>query len=1407
MSTKTAVHTFKKGMVKDLDFSLLSNEAYLNSTNFRIVTSVGESTGALENIEGNHLINTGINDICPDGHYIVGSCLVRDSLILFTTDNTSDIPSGGNSRIIKVEFDEATETLGTVTLLYDDNLNKSTGYLNFSTAHLIKAVGRYETPNVQKVYWTDGYNNLRYANIADNLTITGDPYSSDDYMAPEMFELLPLFNSSKVVLKDIVNGHLNSGSVQYSYQLYRNHGASTSFAPVSNMIHVVTDSDFKSDTTNYSGDSESIPTGKGFKLEIDNDNIGYNRLRLVRIHYSSLNSVPSISIVAEIEIDTDGGIIEVIDTGEIVSSLTIEEFNIMSTDLFTCDDIATKNNRLFAANLESNSFDIGDFDPRAVRFNNYTALLTQYVSPLIFQQGDGGATFSRVSPSEASLTILNFSLSHLGGATIENVVDIVLETILGYSFYGDYTNSDGGGNTFNFYLSDLVVKITSYDKGTDTIVISIKSKIGDIFDHTRPFYSLDNCILEGVGITYSYLDSAASINAVVYDGDIPTTITQPASDSVIEWENAGWTEANFPIDHDAINYYNDTDNDGDNAYAYKYCSDGFTLGAEGINVKIDFDTEPMVLDNSNVDTKYSATIETGGSYSNFASPWNAGELSWQRDEVYRLFVVWENNRGQKSQPQWIIDLRMPSLHETTSQNCDSEPVLPFGLAQHDSGTGITTTYLLRPRIYFKSFPTDAVSCQIYRVVRERSDRSVVTQGIAVPTLDDLSGTYRPDLVHNDILTTDSVELIKLVSPEINITKNIKKQANDYIEHVSTFEVATGQERTSSTIDSINRITEKLTHNTTVPFTSDTRSAVGDALNIGPSFTSDASDIYIIEGKQYNNYYYLSGFAGGKGCTGLLISYENQSWSAEGNNICLVNYKSKVYGSQYGGNTYEARQRNVSIPCSDIIYTAGLWSTIKGGDTFINYMEVSTMLYDLLSASVNDSRSEVLYFPVESSINCDLRHDRDRQNITYNTVESALRQEYSGTHTVDTTTYIQKDNLYLYNTVYSQETSIQNAIAEPLDSPNETVFDCIVKASRVKYNGENSDSWTKFGFNEEIEVDSKHGEITALTTLNDKLLFWQEHAFGVLSVNERSLISDTSTAPLVLGTGGVLDRYDYVSDSIGTSEKRSIITGQSGVYWFDVTDKSIYKFASSLDNLTKSRMIQSWVAENHLNSHIVHSIYDNKYNEVLFTFYDNLNTSYTLVFNESINAFSSFYGFTPRMYVPYINGYFSTYFDSNADSLYWHNSLIEDRNCFYGASTGSSTLKLLCNDDYAYTKVFDNFFYDSKVYSTSNIEQHQVSFTSLRCYNNLQNTGTVNLSYGTNLERREREWTTFIPRNAISVDYPTNVDIFDVANLDPYALYRDRMRDKYLVVDLTFVNSNGYRMVFPYFGIKYRLSYR
>jgi len=91
-------------------------------------------------------------------------------------------------------------------------------------------------------------------------------------------------------------------------------------------------------------------------------------------------------------------------------------------------------------------------------------------------------------------------------------------------------------------------------------------------------------------------------------------------------------------------------------------------------------------------------------------------------------------------------------------------------------------------------------------------------------------------------------------------------------------------------------------------------------------------------------------------------------------------------------------------------------------------------------------------------------------------------------------------------------------------------------SNLKSNGEYIDSWIKYQPANYIDVDSKYGEITHLRKFNNKLFFWQDQATGLLSVNERTQITDESNLPLILGNGGVLDRYDYIDDTAGMKKE-------------------------------------------------------------------------------------------------------------------------------------------------------------------------------------------------------------------------------------------------------------------------------
>jgi len=1434
---KQVINTFIGGMNKDIDKALISNKQYLDAHNYRLITTKGSSTGSLETIKGNNVIE--LVELISDGQFIIGSSEIRNRIVLFTTSNVTESPEteGGRSQIYVLEIDLDTESQTSLTLIYDDYLNEGldvSDFLNFSTAYPIKTISRYETPNVQKIYWTDGYNNIRYVNISRESTITGEPYSSNDYMNTTMFEFLPLFSPSRPVLSNIVSGTIPTGVVQYSYQLYKNNGAETAFSPASNVIHIVSDSDFLVNTRGYHGNETSINSGKGVVLSIDNEkNSDYDRLRLIRIFYSTLHALPVITIASEIAIPSTGSVIKVIDIGNTVGELTIDEFNIASTELFKCQDIAVKDNILFAANIEQVDYDL-DFDCRAVRFKNASNVEIQNLNTISgainIEDTIGGCTIDGFTHNnKLYVSVTNLSSYVPVGHQITDVTGVILNGSGVTIADGEYSQNTGPTYDVSYIIIDTNFNVTNisyspFDNGT--LVFVINDLTGAIFSDflqmetsTSPLGQANfiNSRVYGLQFEYNYdieVVIPGGITASLEDSD-PVNNIELNDVSEIEW-------AQYIETHDGINTYNDTDNDGDLSHAYKYQADGQTLGAEGPNIKIEFETIPMLLDNSNSGYTFyvnSPESSSNPSYKNYASPFKSGEISWQRDEVYRLFVVFGNERGQKTFPKWICDLRMPSLHDSSYTNSSGATVIPYGLATHQIFTFDINTNVLRPRIYFKSFPEGASWAQIHRVERSRADRFVVTQGFVIPSIMG-GGVYRPDIANKPVQSSGNI--IKIVSPEININKNINQSANDYLEFVTYF----GLSGSLTSKDAIIGDIHKMRTNIRVPFSTNTITNIDAAKLIAPDSSASENTTIgtnVISSLYYSNY---NMNVKSQGCSGLLTLYSNSNWSAKTLSCVVVNYKSNVFNSQYGGNTYETRLSNISIPCSSIIYSDDIekWISVKQGDTFINFFDCRSLLADLSVADISLVWPETIYVPLESSINCDLRHDiESRHNFPQVSIQSVLIQEYAGEHTVPmahtTYTFNQTRDLYLYNTVYSQQGTSQYAVGKLFDSSNETKFDCMIKASNEKFNGELSDSWTKFGINEFIEVDSVNGPVNAIFNFNDRLVFFQDRGVGLLAVNDRSLINDNASAQLVLGTGGVLDRYDYVTNHAGCMDKFSISSTKSGLYWYDRLIRSIYRYAESLTDLTRSKFMKSYFDNSTVftNTSIYRALShpDIKNDEVLFTFFkESSNNGFTLSFSELIDAFVSFHDFVPSIYIPYKHRFLTTTSsfycggDFDRNHIFLHDSNIEDRCSFWKTVDDKhvpSTITILFNPEYESTKVFDNLFYVGNTYSDT-AEIFSKTFSSMRCYNDFQNTSTITLIPGTNVERRERYWTLVVPRSAVDVDVSDDPNIS--TELDTSQLFKERMRDTHLIVYLVYTNDGTYdRFIFSNLGLRYRNSLR
>jgi hypothetical protein len=182
--------------------------------------------------------------------------------------------------------------------------------------------------------------------------------------------MIPSVDISQPQVTAVVNGGLyKSGMVYYAYQLYDKSGAETIISPVSNGVSLVESPAGLNDTGKYLGSPVDQMTGKAVRVKIpliDND---FDRIRLYSIFYDQAEGSPVINIVAD-KRTRQADSLEFIDDGySYVGTLTLQELRDYNRFLFSCKDIALKDNRLICANLLESRFDI-DYDARAYRHDS-----------------------------------------------------------------------------------------------------------------------------------------------------------------------------------------------------------------------------------------------------------------------------------------------------------------------------------------------------------------------------------------------------------------------------------------------------------------------------------------------------------------------------------------------------------------------------------------------------------------------------------------------------------------------------------------------------------------------------------------------------------------------------------------------------------------------------------------------------------------------------------------------------------------------------------------------------------------------------------------------------------------------------------------------------------------------------
>ena len=301
METNTL--TFLKGMDTDTANALRDGTSYVLAKNFTITDGDSGEFGSLTNVKGNKL-STLFNSPDHNDHTIVGYTNLRNNVIIFTTNS------------IHSYIWEYNPELETLSIVYSDESSFITdgSRLNFSTDpdYKIVAVGSYEKDNVQKIYWTDGKEVLRYLNIKD----ANKPTRVQD------LNIIPIGKYVRPIETEVlVGGNLKAGRIQYCYRLVNKYGSESSFSDCTDLISL-TKSVPNGKSTYYGSDRDDI-VNKSITVTMPGIDSEFEIIRLYSVFYDQVNSVPKIRLVAEVENPGPASPLKITDVGEILKEVTL----------------------------------------------------------------------------------------------------------------------------------------------------------------------------------------------------------------------------------------------------------------------------------------------------------------------------------------------------------------------------------------------------------------------------------------------------------------------------------------------------------------------------------------------------------------------------------------------------------------------------------------------------------------------------------------------------------------------------------------------------------------------------------------------------------------------------------------------------------------------------------------------------------------------------------------------------------------------------------------------------------------------------------------------------------------------------------------------------------------------------
>lgn len=1145
------------------------------------------------------------------------------------------------------KYNVSTYANPSITLIYINSLGWSVNY-NYDI------VVNHESASVKRIYIADGVHQVFSINLLGTTNMV---------KPKKVFSMVPQFNFSQPEIIDHLSGGSHtSGYIQYAYNLYNINGGQTNLSPLSEMQVM--------SKANGGGEVNEI-IGKSNVITISNIDTSYDYVRVYSIKYNDLNVTPTVSVIGDYSIDSTATL-RLVDDGRIKYTSSIEQLTFLGGIELVPRCIIGKKNRLILANLQENPWDLNV---------DLTVDSANFFDSRCYSATSGGivALLVDASPVTVDQTGRAYTIS---GVNIPTTHDCIQDyTYLYHPNEVAGTVYGGEGRHLSYKIKETSVANINTAGYDEEEIRSMKR--GETYRWAVQFYNSR---------------SQKSKPQWIADVRVPVLYTGMANGTRVTIEfTISPTGHNILAAQDVIGY---------KFLRVERTSVDKTIVAQGIVSPMIFqDTSARASANDGF-TSIPGKYETIA-YGNDSAPQNLKVPSpWMRHRLDQVDVA----------------------NMTANYDSVNRQVKIFGLSNHAciSPRRATPTGSHAGGDPDSLFVSEASAWPWTEIYRHHSFGSVDLSGLQISYQENrLLQLYSPDTIFSDPILSGGMKyrvvgsltqyerkvrgklvLIGSQDVQFDITSESKANLFDTSKYyrtvedesygvLSNFLNANGYIGPNKPYGELDQKTEQLLHTYRSYVFNTPVSAYEGAILSTPELAKNDSIIRQYNGLpryRYSNSLqsiitdarwegrdtYVQNHTQGMPILGVdsiasqnitfvdsnEIPYETIMANALGGSIestddLLLMEITNPQINQYGGNKYEDRTLNKYIEVGEYnkIEDAAIpYLIIDSGDVFVGDFTFARIAR-IDGVGFSESKiqlTEIVKFPVETSINIFNRND----------------MSFAGWSSTFLPT---NEEFHKYNNVFSQEGNAIVSIPDPYLFIKNTNFSNRILASKPKIAGETIDSWLDILSNEEMYVEGEYGRINRLLKLNDTVYCFQRDGVSVLSILPRVQIQGSDSVAIELGTGQVLNTYQYINTQSGCDDFNGIISTSSAVYYADKIRRTINivsgsKVSGLSDNMSVSSYIKGFDAS--LTYKPEYSLgYDPMTDDVLFGISKGYAstpptiTSEVLMYSENISKFFGIYEFSPKFFCA-VDGQLHSIPKSNTSQLYTH--FTSGNSCnFYG----------------------------------------------------------------------------------------------------------------------------------------------